>query len=62
MTKKDYVIIADAFSQARNEIGQDRDMLGGLFTIQDILVKTLKKDNPRFNEDKFIEYINDKIK
>ena len=52
MTKKDYKLIADALIQMRKD---------GSTNINDVpvyLANALDKDNPRFDREKWFEYLN----
>lgn len=52
MTKKDYVLIAEAIKRAKNHtIGKDEEM--GALLVQQTITEALIKANPKFNEFKF---------
>jgi hypothetical protein len=60
MTRKDYIILAEALSQAwlNPDDMKDRDSEGfadGLKAVRHYIVKALKQDNPRFDKDKFVK-------
>lgn len=61
MTRKDYILIADAIIDARKEYmrtfdmdEQGNDMLWSLITCLSV---ALKQDNDKFNKDTFQDYI-----
>lgn len=58
MTRKDYVVIARAVSNATREFGEEGVGDGGAFdgidTVVDFLASALKQDNPRFDRERFI--------
>jgi len=68
MTKKDYIKIADVLKRSKKWLTVLRDNnpdsyndlkpLRGVQMIIDTLCTTLQADNPRFDRDKFIDYIN----
>lgn len=51
MTRKDYVLIARAIRQARNEYD---DIPIGISCVTLHLANALERDNPRFDRDRFI--------
>lgn len=61
MTKKDYVLIADAIIEARKEFMRTYDMEEEgnemLWSVITCMSAALKQNNHRFNEDKFQDYI-----
>jgi len=63
MTRKDYKVIAEAFAFAialnRAEIKVEREF--GIWNAIGSMVSKLQQDNPRFNEEKFTEYIRQMI-
>lgn len=70
MTRKDYVALADAFANTLRYGGTTVNntdetkrafRIGVWQAIEDVAV-ALKQDNPRFDKDKFIEYIETKAK
>lgn len=57
MTKKDFILIANAIADAPNAFG--------ICTRADVMLSiadALGKSNPRFNSTTFIQYISDRIK
>ncbi len=64
MTRKDYIAIAQALADGYRyaEKDSDEEIHYGFFgTIVSHIAKTLKEDNPAFNKDTFIDYIEDRI-
>lgn len=65
MTKKDYEVIADVLGNKLQEVkawrGSDRITAFSLsLAYVEDFIKALKNDNPRFNADLFVKYINKK--
>ena len=62
MTKKDYILLANAISQAKTSLLYATVNAGetkrSIETIIEILGNELKKDNPRFDYDKFSQACN----
>lgn len=58
MTKKDYILIAGVFKKAVNMDYLTRDESVVVESLYLELAKVLKKDNPLFDKEKFINYIN----
>ena len=59
MTKKDYVSIALAIRKAYNKNLQNLVRSGTFQDLIDELVIVFKRDNPRFNREKFVRFINE---
>ena len=57
MTKKDYIVIANAIRENRNAILYNTEItrLGIYRLVVDSLANKLKLDNPSFNYEKFFE-------
>ena len=53
MTRKDYVMFAEAISNCKTYCDKNGYSIDGLMVLQGYLTATLKMDNPRFDEDKF---------
>lgn len=69
MTNKDYKLIAECLNKAtkqqvfKKSIVKERPVvLEFLATIIDNLIAELKRDNPRFDRDKFIEAVYEGLK
>lgn len=62
MSKKDYVLIAQVIRDIQyGYLGEGKYKNGKQQAICDIIINFgdyLKKDNPKFNYNKFVEYIN----
>lgn len=58
MTKKDYIKFANLFRSQKDykNINEDTAILYGL--LLDNTIAIFKNDNPRFDRDRFIDYIN----
>jgi hypothetical protein len=60
MTRKDYILIADAFQMTVNALKDNERMLRpdiqetGIYRVAVTLCSLLKDNNPRFNSDKFM--------
>ena len=54
MSKKDYRAIADAIKQARQKYPQATEAYNA---IVDAIAVVLKKDNPRFDYERFLDYL-----
>jgi len=58
MTKKDYIIIADAFIRSRpDDIDSNYHIWGQWNSDLDSIIWELRHDNVRFDEGKFRDYI-----
>jgi hypothetical protein len=58
MTRRDYVLLADAIRTARNKEGRDGRPLLDQWAVDVVsahLADTLKADNPRFDRDRFLD-------
>lgn len=53
MTRKDYVLIASAFSEARDQ-AKSKDAHQALSQVTHALAGDLKRDNPRFDVQHFL--------
>lgn len=66
MSKKDYILIAEIFANRFTKVDQWKNpsekhaTLTEIITIAEDFIQALKKDNPRFNREKFLQYINSK--
>ena len=59
MTKKDYIKIAEVFKNRYNEAINMRIDADELFyDLETEMAIMLKKDNPKFNNQRFVDYIN----
>ncbi len=56
MTRKDYILIAEALRVARNTSATD-EMVRGVDGAVEFLAVNLKRDNPRFNKEHFVAVI-----
>ena len=54
MTRKDYILLADALMSARNECRSAEAMLGTVYAACYIADK-LASDNPRFDRERFLK-------
>ena len=63
MTKKDYILIANAYVTAYLNCRMSGEELSGSQEdyIIDSLIRTFQADNNKFDQEKFIDYINKKI-
>jgi hypothetical protein len=55
MTRKDYVLIARAFAEARGDMQDYPERVAGNAQTCRRLASYLKKDNPRFDKVRFVE-------
>lgn len=63
MTRKDYVLIAQAIKTAKGRVQNNSftpemdkiDQLAGITYTEEVVAKALQSDNPLFNEEKFHE-------
>lgn len=69
MTKKDYIKFADMIAQAKSDaiwFEKNQDYLAQrmfqISLIQDDMIALFKSDNPNFDETRFNEYIERKVK
>lgn len=53
MTKKDYILIAEAIKEAKTILAKRGYSLQQVAFVQDELAKRLSNENPRFNWSKF---------
>lgn len=61
MTKKDYIVIADIFKKAIQDNKNDENANGKIGLINGLIYDfclMFATDNPRFNDKRFIDYIN----
>jgi hypothetical protein len=61
MTRKDYVLIATAIAQAASET-TDAKVIDGMNRVTEHLCHALMVENPMFNTQKFVKYIQTKIR
>lgn len=61
MSRKDYILIANALLYAYNEECKTNDEHGFFVSVVNTMADFLSEDNPKFNKQKFIDYIMEMI-
>jgi hypothetical protein len=56
MTRKDYILLAEAFRTTRTLVATD-EMLRGIDAVLDAVCISLKRDNDRFNKQHFVSVV-----
>jgi len=61
MTRKDYIKLADVIVDSMLE-ANNQSFFDGVDTVQEKLLNCLEQDNPRFDREKFHNYINKQLR